>query len=262
MVFVKYDAPGVLNLSLKNLSCWYKYSGDKYENGVITPRPPPIQYGRQRPRDRNRDFNRSRYDREDREGGFTQNRQANQYNNPQGQMQRRDWRNYGPPQNYPPQQNYGPPGQGERRNPMPMNNMQYTPAGSELTPAHQGGYNQWGQQNTYYNQEQRDMPQGDQRNYAPPQNAGNNMNYAPNTPGGSYGQGGQGGGGYHGQGIAVGYGEGAVPNYGQGNMGQGEGQRFSQGDQRNVQGDQGGYGPGGPNQVKHLFQSVICRACR
>ncbi|XP_042432565.1 multiple organellar RNA editing factor 1, mitochondrial-like [Zingiber officinale] len=32
-----------------------EYGGDKYENGVITPRPPPIQYNRQgRPRYQNR----------------------------------------------------------------------------------------------------------------------------------------------------------------------------------------------------------------
>ncbi|KAK4747584.1 hypothetical protein SAY87_014170 [Trapa incisa] len=236
-----------------------EYGGDKYENGVITPRPPPIQYGRQRPRDRNRDFNQSRYDRE---GGFTQNRQGNQYNNPQGQMQRGDWRNHEAPQNYHPQQNYGPPGQGERRNPMPMNNMEHAPAGRGPAPAHQSGYNQWGQQNpnTYYNQERRDMPPGDRRNYAPAQNdfQGNHMNYAPSTLGGSYGQGIQGGsggggsaGGYHGQGMAGSYGRGPIPSSGHGYMRQGEGQRFPQGDQGNVQGDQGDFSPRGPNQGRY-----------
>ncbi|KAJ6798881.1 multiple organellar RNA editing factor 1, mitochondrial-like [Iris pallida] len=41
-----------------------EYGGDKYENGVITPRPPPVQYGRQgRYGDRNRNYDRPRYDR-------------------------------------------------------------------------------------------------------------------------------------------------------------------------------------------------------
>lgn len=187
-----------------------------------------------------------------------QNRQANpQYNTPQGHMQG----NYGPPQNYPPQQNYGPPGQGDRRNPMPMSNMDRAPAGREPASSHQGNYNQWGQQSNYYNQQQRDMPQGDPRNYGPAQNdfRGNNMNYAPNSPNGSFGQGGQGGSGYRGQGVGGGYGQGGDPNYGQGNMEQGGGPSFSQGDWRSAQGDQ--EGSGGPNKVKLMLQSVIGRAC-
>lgn len=183
-----------------------------------------------------------------------QNRPANpQYSN-QGHMQR-DGRNYGPIQNYPPQQNYGPPGQGDRRNPMPMNNMDRAPAGREPVSSHQGNYNQWGQQNNY--QEWRDVPEGDRRNYAPQNDfQGNHMSHAPNCPNGSYGQGGQGGGGYHGQGFGGGYGQGTGPNYGQGHSGHG-GQSFPQGDWRNVQGDQRDYSSGGPNQVKFMLQSVV-----
>ncbi|KAG0457226.1 hypothetical protein HPP92_022383 [Vanilla planifolia] len=41
-----------------------EYGGDKYDNGVITPRPPPIQYSRQgRYGDRNRRYDQPRYDR-------------------------------------------------------------------------------------------------------------------------------------------------------------------------------------------------------
>ncbi|KAJ0976960.1 hypothetical protein J5N97_012434 [Dioscorea zingiberensis] len=78
-----------------------EYGGDKYDNGVITPRPPPIQYGRQgRYGDRNRNYDRPRYDRtrEDRPMPY-----GNQPYDRQGPMQ-------GDGRNYAPQQNYGPPG--------------------------------------------------------------------------------------------------------------------------------------------------------
>ncbi|KAK4803731.1 hypothetical protein SAY86_003548 [Trapa natans] len=220
-----------------------EYGGDKYENGMITPRPPPIQYGRQRPR--NRDFNQPRYDRD---GGSMQNRPGNpQYNN-QGYMQR-DGRNYGPPQNYPPHQNYSPPGQGDRRNPLPMNNMDRAPTGRDPPSSYQSNNNQWSPQNNY--QGWRDVPQGDRRNYAPQNDfQGNNINYSPNGPNGPYGQGGQDGGGYHGQGMGRNHGQGTVPNYREGQFGQG-GQNFPQGDGRNIQEDQGSYGPGGPNQGRY-----------
>ncbi|KAL5982618.1 hypothetical protein ACLOJK_016692 [Asimina triloba] len=42
-----------------------EYGGDKYINGTIIPRPPPVQYGRSQGRygDRNRNYDRARYDR-------------------------------------------------------------------------------------------------------------------------------------------------------------------------------------------------------
>lgn len=87
-------------------------SGDKYDNGVITPRPPPVQYGRQGGRygDRNRDFNRNR------PRGPMPNPQGNPAYGNQGPMYG-DTRNFGQ-QNPQMQPKYGP-GVGDRRDPMP-----------------------------------------------------------------------------------------------------------------------------------------------
>ncbi|KAJ9158931.1 hypothetical protein P3X46_024474 [Hevea brasiliensis] len=218
-----------------------EYGGDKYENGVITPRPPPVQYRRGgRFNDRNRNPAQPRYDQQ---GGPVPNQRGSpQYN--QGYMQggrggpqynqqgyTQDGGNYGPPQNYPPQQNYGPPGQGDR---MPMNNRDYAPGGRDSYQTnrgpypgsygqdqrggqYQGNYSQ-GQQGNHYPQDQRGFPQGDQRDFR-----GDGRNYSP-APAGT-----------HGQGANTGYGQGYP----------GEGQRFSQMEQRNMHGEQSNYGPVG-----------------
>ncbi|XLS61217.1 hypothetical protein HN51_015445, partial [Arachis hypogaea] len=71
-----------------------EYGGDKYINGTIIPRPPPIQYGRNTGRRPHQDNQKS-------------NHQGNPSYNNRGPMQG-DGRNYGQAsQNYPPQQNYG-----------------------------------------------------------------------------------------------------------------------------------------------------------
>lgn len=208
------------------------FSGDKYINGTIIPRPPPVQYGRQtgRYRDRNRYPDQPRYDRP----GPMANQQgnasyANQQGNPsynQGPTQ--GGRNYGNPQNYPSQQSYGPPGQGERRDPVPMNAPRgrdprdpYQPGRGPM-PSYQGNYNQGGPGN-FHPQEQRNYPQADQSSYAPSGQGGyrgDNRNYGP-TQGTNYGQGG------------VGY------------QGQGSPEAYGQGEQRNVQGEQRNYPPMG-----------------
>ncbi|KAL6329464.1 hypothetical protein AAG906_021159 [Vitis piasezkii] len=169
-----------------------KFRGDKYINGTIIPRPPPVQYGRTGGRygDRNRNTERPRYDRQ---GGPMPNRQGNPPYDNRGSMQG-DGGNYGAPQNYPPQQNYGPAGQG----PMPMSNRDYAHGGRDTyqgerrdtMPPYQGNYNQ-GQQGNYHPQERRDFSQGAQRNYAPPDQRdvrGDNRNYNPQHSG-NYGQG-------------------------------------------------------------------------
>ncbi|KAI3412596.1 uncharacterized protein J3R85_017121, partial [Psidium guajava] len=210
-----------------------EYGGDKYENGVITHRPPPVQYGRPGGRPRNRNYGPPRYDQQ---GGQVPNRQGSPQYGYQGPMQR------DAPQNYSPQQSYGPPGQGERRNPMPMSNMDYAAGGRDPyqgqrrdpVPSYQGNYNQQGHNNNYY-QQQRDMPQG--WSSAPPvQNdyRRDNRNYKP-TPGGTYGQGSD---GFQGQGAGSAYGQGMNPNQGQNYMGHGEGQRFTPPGQGSVQGEQ------------------------
>ncbi|KAL6297547.1 hypothetical protein ACE6H2_005689 [Prunus campanulata] len=176
-----------------------EYGGDKYVNGTIYPRPPPVHHGRQQGRyhDRNRNPDPPRYDRQ----GPTPNQQGNPSYNQQGPMQGRG--------NYGPSQTYGSPRQGDNRGPLPVN----TPGGRDVNqpgrdpvPSYQGNYNQAGQQN-YHPQEQRNFPQGDQRNYAPPGPVGfsrDDRNYVPpqtETHG-------QGLGGFQGQGTAGAYGQG------------------------------------------------------
>ncbi|KAI8027879.1 hypothetical protein LOK49_LG02G02836 [Camellia lanceoleosa] len=195
-----------------------EYGGDKYENGVITPRPPPLQYGRQGGRygDRNRDFNRNR----PRGPNPMPNQQGNPAYSNQGPMHG-DTRNFGQQQNYPMQPNYGP-----GRDPMPMNNaaggrdpmpMNNAPGGRDPMPSYQANYSQ--NERGYYNPqggrippEQRDyMPpgqrdlRGDNRNYGPPQGvthgqgAGGDYSQMPGgSAGGNYGQG-QGAGGIMGK---------------------------------------------------------------
>lgn len=84
-----------------------EYGGDKYIDGTIIPRPPPVHYGRnQGGRNQGRrDWNR---------GPDQYNQQENPMANPRGNPSYNnrgsapgDGRNYGPQQGYPPQQNYG-----------------------------------------------------------------------------------------------------------------------------------------------------------
>ncbi|TYK15747.1 DAG protein [Cucumis melo var. makuwa] len=85
-----------------------EYGGDKYINGVIIPRRPPIQ------------SDQPRYERVPRS---TSNRQGHPSFNQQGSTQG-DGRHFIASQNYSPQgpsQNHGPPGPRERRDPSPMN---------------------------------------------------------------------------------------------------------------------------------------------
>ncbi|XP_028123540.1 multiple organellar RNA editing factor 1, mitochondrial isoform X2 [Camellia sinensis] len=240
-----------------------EYGGDKYENGVITPRPPPLQYGRQGGRygDRNRDFNRNR----PRGPNPMPNQQGNPVYSNQGPMHG-DTRNFGQQQNYPMQPNYGP-----GRDPMPMNNvpggrdpmpLNNAPGGRDPMPSYQANYSQ--NEQGYYNPqggrippEQRDyMPpgqrdlRGDNRNYGPPQGVAHGQG-----AGGDYGQG-QGAGGNYGQGQGTGrnygQGQGAGGNYGQGQgaggnygQGQGVGGNYGQGAGGNYgQGAGGNYGQG------------------
>ncbi|PON58157.1 Multiple organellar RNA editing factor 1, mitochondrial [Trema orientale] len=233
-----------------------EYGGDRYIDGTIIPRPPPIQYARQTVRNRDR----NRYPDQQRP---PLNQQGNPSYSHQGPMQG-DGRNYGPPQNYPFQQNYGPPGHGGQRDPMPINapggRNTYQPGSGGSTPSYQGNYNQGGPEN-FYPQQQREFQHGDQRNYAPPPRQQGGFredydNYGP-TQGTPYGQG---VGGYQGQvprdpnwqgsnSGAVGQGS---PGYGQSYPGQSQGQGFAQEEQGNVQG-QLGYPPmghAGTNQVR------------
>lgn len=172
-----------------------------------------------------------------------------------------DGRNFGASQNYSPQgppQNYGPPGPGERRDPSPMNG--YAPEGGDNyqggrgpMPSYQGNYNQRGQGSYNHNVQGNYHPQGEQRDHIPPPGQGNSGGGFNPAQSGAYGQ----GGGYHGDGTGAPYGQGQSHGSYPGST---EGQRFPQGDQRNMQGEQRNYSSGGQtwnNQVRH-FNTVNC----
>ncbi|KAF6139383.1 hypothetical protein GIB67_026225 [Kingdonia uniflora] len=177
-----------------------EYGGDKYINGTIIPRPPPVQYGRTAGRFGDRNRNNDRRQREP-----MPMQQGNQPYDRQGSMQG-DGR-WGTQQNYPPQQNYGPPGQGGRRDSMPMGSWDGAPPGRENYPrqsSNQPSYQNEGYRGNLNAPGQSSFPQGGQadnmnftpppgpRNFTPPPDReygqGNGTrNFTP-PPGGEYGQ--------------------------------------------------------------------------
>nr|XP_043627033.1 multiple organellar RNA editing factor 1, mitochondrial [Erigeron canadensis] len=200
-----------------------EYGGDKYVNGTIIPRPPPVQYGRQggRYNDRNREYNRPPP-----RGQFEQN------NPPGGQGNYRGDRSS--PANY---------NQAEMRNTSPGRQTDFSSPPS-------GAYNQGGGGGSYrqgvggqYGQS-RGGSYGDGSGGGYGQGAGGQYGQ---TGAGNYGQGGIGGG--YGQGTGAQYGQGGGGNYGQGasgNFGQGGGGNYGQGAGGNYgQGGIGNYGQGG-----------------
>ncbi|CAL9064581.1 multiple organellar RNA editing factor 1, mitochondrial-like isoform X1 [Musa acuminata AAA Group] len=126
-----------------------EYGGDKYENGVITPRPPPIQYGRQgRERNQNR-YDRPNYNRPPPQGNPNYNRPPPQgnpnYNRP-------------PPQGNPPNEQWGS---------MQGGGPNYAPQQANSQPGQYGrGYDAPGGRNSVPSGERRDFRQGEQGNYA------------------------------------------------------------------------------------------------
>ncbi|XP_076957940.1 uncharacterized protein LOC143633542 [Bidens hawaiensis] len=230
-----------------------EYGGDKYINGTIIPRPPPVQYGRQSGRynDKNREYNRPP------RGQFEQNNASGG----QGNYQR------GPPPSN--QANYN---QGEQRtfpqrdqgNYVQPEQRDFRGQSGNFTPQSGGGYNQGG--GGGYNQGGgRGYNQGGYR-----QGTGGQYD---KVRGGGYrqGAGGQygGGGGGYGQGAGSQYGQMGSGNYGQGtdgqfgqgggwNNGQGAGGQQGQGGGRNYgQVSGGSYGQGmgygGGNQTSTQY---------
>ncbi|KAM0025439.1 putative peptidase S8 propeptide/proteinase inhibitor I9 superfamily [Helianthus debilis subsp. tardiflorus] len=185
-----------------------EYGGDKYINGTIIPRPPPVQYGRQSGRfnDRNRDYNRP----------------------PRGQFE----------------QNNAPRGPGNyQRGPMPSNQVNYNQGeGRTFPPRDQGNYAH-SEQRDFRGQGSNFTPSPGPA--GPPgggYNQGGAGGYRQGT-GGQYdqGRGGQYGGGGYGQGTGGQYGQGGGWNNGQGASGQ-SGQA---GGRSYGQGTGGNYGQGG-----------------
>ncbi|KAG6529192.1 multiple organellar RNA editing factor 1, mitochondrial-like [Zingiber officinale] len=149
-----------------------EYGGDKYENGVITPRPPPIQYGTQgRLRNQNRS-ERPNYNRPPPHG--------NPPSGQQGSFQGDGW-NRAPQQSYNPSGQYGrgydTPGTGNfaPRNDFGQGEHQNY-ARSAVREGNQGGFR--GATPPY----QRNFGGGDRANYAPSEQR--NSIRGPGGPGG------------------------------------------------------------------------------
>ncbi|PKA66354.1 DAG protein, chloroplastic [Apostasia shenzhenica] len=141
-----------------------EYGGDKYDNGLITPRPPPIQYGRQgRYGDRNRSYDQPRYDRQ---RSPPQMQGGGQYGNPQPMQAGGQPMQYGNPQ---PMQGGSQPLQYGNPQPMQYRNPQPTPGGGQPNPY---GNPLPQQGNVPYGQ--RGPTQGHGGDYGPPQ-----QNYGP-----------------------------------------------------------------------------------
>ncbi|KNA10880.1 hypothetical protein SOVF_140240, partial [Spinacia oleracea] len=116
-----------------------EYGGDKYINGTIIPRPPPVQYGRER-----------------------RNSQRPMPNSMPGER-RANMPQRGFPERQNTSFNYGPTGQGGRTNPMP-NRTNYSEQGRD---GYQGGGN------TYVPPQQ-----GGGDTYLPPQQGNFNLGYS------------------------------------------------------------------------------------
>ncbi|KAG9457222.1 hypothetical protein H6P81_001730 [Aristolochia fimbriata] len=157
-----------------------EYGGDKYINGTIIPRPPPVQY-----RSTRRD-NRPRFDRQSRDQMSTS--QGGQYDR-QGPTQS-DGRSYAPRPNYgppPTQQNYGPPSAPQNYGPPPSQ-QNYGPPPSQQNyrppppnygpPPPQQNYGPPPPQQNY-------GPPPPQQNYGPPPSQ---QNYGPPPSQHNYGQ--------------------------------------------------------------------------
>ncbi|KAI3803891.1 hypothetical protein L1987_32055 [Smallanthus sonchifolius] len=190
-----------------------EYGGDKYINGTIIPRPPPVQYGRHggRYNDRNREYNRP----------------------PRGQIE----------------QNNAPGGQGNyQRGPTPSNQGNYNSGEGRTFPQRDQGNYANSDQRDFRGQGGNFSP-SPRGGY----NQGGDGGYRQGTGGqydqGRGGQYGQGGGGGHGQGASGQYGHMSGGNYGQGTggqYGQGGGGGGSYGQGTGGQGGGGGsYGQGG-----------------
>ncbi|KAL2477556.1 Multiple organellar RNA editing factor 1 [Forsythia ovata] len=193
-----------------------EYGGDKYVNGEIFPRPPPIQYVRhnrgRRPRGQmSYQQGNTAYNDQGPMHGEVRNhgqhygpppqqhygpssqqhygppRQQNYNLPPQQSYDSSPHQSYGQPPNFPPQQGYVPSGSGERRGPMPQSNA---PGGwdngrRDPVPSYQSSYSQ-GEPGNYRAQGQRDFPQGNQWSQVPPEQrdlSQDRQNYGPSQGG-------------------------------------------------------------------------------
>ncbi|XP_027113187.1 uncharacterized protein [Coffea arabica] len=119
-----------------------EYGGDKYINGTIIPRPPPIMSVRRNPRQ------------------FSRPQRPENWGSGPG-----DARNFGPQQSHPSQQNFGP----QQNHPTQQN---FGPRQNHTTQQNHPTQQNFGPQQNYAAQQNFGPPRGpvSQQNYSPPQN--------------------------------------------------------------------------------------------
>ncbi|KAF7048223.1 hypothetical protein CFC21_057018 [Triticum aestivum] len=160
-----------------------EYGGDKYENGVITPRPPPVQYSKLSRNDRNRNYRGNYENSPPPQGNYQNSPPHGNYQNrsPQGNFQgsrpQQDVRGYAPQQNY---TQAGQDGRGYGRNDSADRPGYNAPGG------YQGRVNEAGQ-GFQDPQERRSFSQGQEGDLRPggPSAPGN---YGQPPAPGNYGQ--------------------------------------------------------------------------
>ncbi|KAL5715739.1 hypothetical protein ACHQM5_017518 [Ranunculus cassubicifolius] len=150
-----------------------EYGGDKYDNGVITHRPPPVQYGRQSK------YSGQRGPRETRPV-----QQGGQWNDRQDPPRGGDGRNPGVQQQYRQPQNFGPSPsvRGDGRNPGEQQQYGQPQNFGPSSSVRGDGSNPGSQQNYGPPQHggQTFNTRGDGRNYVPQQNYSQPQNVGPN----------------------------------------------------------------------------------
>ncbi|XP_076906765.1 uncharacterized protein LOC143562995 [Bidens hawaiensis] len=207
-----------------------EYGGDKYINGTIIPRPPPVQYGRQggRYNDRNREYNRPPP-----RGQFEQNNATGGQGNYQRGPPPSNQANYnqGEQRTFP-QRDQGNYAQTEQRDFRGQSSNFTLQPGGGYNQGSGGGYNQGGGSGGYNQGGGGGYRQGTGGQY----DQGRSGGYRQGT-GGQYGGGGSG----YGQGAGGQYGQTGGGNYGQGTAGQyGQGGGWSNGQGGGQQGQGGG----------------------
>ncbi|RCV37848.1 hypothetical protein SETIT_8G095000v2 [Setaria italica] len=168
-----------------------EYGGDKYEDGVITPRQPPVHYSKPSRTDRNRNYR----DGPPQQGNYP-NRpppQGGYHNSPPQQGNFQTYRSQQDGRGYAPQQNYAQSGQDARgfgRNDYADRSGYNGPPGGfqGQAPQYQGHVNPAGQGQGYNNpQEHRNFSQGQGGGFRTGGPSAPGSYGQPSTPG-SYGQ--------------------------------------------------------------------------
>jgi len=170
-----------------------EYGGDKYDNGVITPRPPPVHYSKPSRTDRNRNYRGNPQDGPPQQGNYQNSRppQGGYQNSPPQQGNFQTYRSQQDGRSYPPQQNYAQGVQdarGFRGNDYADRSGYSRPPGGFQGQAHQYPGNPAGQGQAYNNpHESRNFSQGQGGGFRPggPSPPGS---YGQPSPPGSYGQ--------------------------------------------------------------------------